>query len=176
MASRSATTNPTVIIRQLDTNRWRGKGNVAPSSLFELSKVKTMKQALNAFLLLCLGILIGCGSSTTEATTGTVTLDGKPLANAYVVFTPEGGGRPAESETDKNGNFELLYTIDEKGAPPGRYSVEIQTARTDIGPNGEEIEIEEMLPPRYNSRTELVCEVKDGKTNHFDLELTSGDK
>ncbi|MEW4562717.1 carboxypeptidase-like regulatory domain-containing protein [Bremerella sp. JC770] len=134
-----------------------------------------MKLLASSCSLLAMTLLLGCGPSTTEATTGTVTLDGEPLPDAEIIFTPEEGGRPAVAETDSGGNFELIYTVGEKGAPPGKYVVRVQTSNTTYDAEGQEIIIEEKVPPKYNRHSTLVCEVKESGENHFELELKSED-
>lgn len=117
--------------------------------------------------------LAGCGSSITTATTGTITLDGNPLPDAEVIFTPEGGGRPAVAETNAQGDFELIYTIGQLGAPPGKYVVRVRTATTTVNDAGKEVIVPEKVPAKYNDQSQLVCEVIQGDTNHFVLNLES---
>lgn len=73
-------------------------------------------------ILLAAGLVLaaGCGSHPTVA--GTVTLDGAPLPNATVVFTPTGGGAPAYGTTGPDGRF-TLSVGSEAGLPPGEYTV-----------------------------------------------------
>lgn len=63
---------------------------------------------------------LGCGANKPVPVAGKVTLDGQPLADAGVVFTPEGGGRPAYGNTEADGSFRLI-----DGALPGTYTVTI---------------------------------------------------
>lgn len=79
-----------------------------------------------AFLLVaCLGVftLAGCGSKKYPVN-GKVTLDGKPLASATVVFTSESGGITASGFTDDEGHFELKY-MNEPLVPGGTYKVAV---------------------------------------------------
>ena len=61
--------------------------------------------------------------------TGTVTLDGQPLAGALVTYIPTGtqtGVVDAAGETDDQGKFKLLtFEGQEEGAVPGEYRVVI---------------------------------------------------
>lgn len=132
-----------------------------------------MKRLAAYYPVLALALMLGCGSSGNQPTTGTVTLDGEPLVSAEIIFTPEDGGRPAVAETDSSGNFELIYKVGEMGAPPGKYVVRIQTSTTTYDEDGEETMIEEKLPAKYNRQSTLTCEVKAGEVNHFDLALDS---
>jgi hypothetical protein len=75
----------------------------------------------------------GCGNSKVVPVSGKVTLEGKPLANAAVVFQPirtEDNAYPGEgsiAKTDENGEFtlELQLTKGTKGAYVGKHRVEI---------------------------------------------------
>jgi hypothetical protein len=73
--------------------------------------------------------LLGCGSDLASVT-GTVTLDGKPLACnekkcGTVQFSPEGGhGRAASGALDENGKYHLS-SGSQAGVLPGKYSVSI---------------------------------------------------
>jgi Carboxypeptidase regulatory-like domain len=64
--------------------------------------------------------LTGCGGPVDVQ--GKVTLNGKPLAGAMVVFIPEGGGPEAGAFTDAEGNFRLNGRKTE-GTLPGEYRV-----------------------------------------------------
>jgi hypothetical protein len=137
------------------------------------------------------GILIvfqsGCGGRGDQPelgeVTGTIKLDGKPLSGITVVFQPE-SGRPASGVTDAEGNYELTYIRQTKGAKVGPNRVEI--APSEDG-ESEEAEAEEgesesvtsptrsgkpTIPARYNVRSELKVDVKAG-TNTFDFDLES---
>ena len=117
-------------------------------------------------------LLLGCGSNN-EGVTGTITLDGQPLADAEVVFTPEEGGRPASAMTDSAGKYDLVYTINEKGAPAGKYIVRIRASKTKTGEDGRDVNTPEVVPPKYNQKSELMVEVKDGGANQFDFAIES---
>jgi len=68
-------------------------------------------------------LALGCGAGHSKVT-GTVTLDGQPVASATVVFTADDGSRIASGFTDASGNFSL--TSDNKeGTLPGKYKVSV---------------------------------------------------
>ncbi len=113
-------------------------------------------------------LLGGCGRSDLPplgGVSGTVTLDGTPLAGAQVVFIPDGPGRSALATTDSAGRYELAYLRDIPGADVGTHSVRITTATEDRG--GKEI-----LPDRYHVKTELKATVEAG-VNTLDFPLES---
>jgi hypothetical protein len=76
----------------------------------------------HCFLVLIL--FAGCGGSKTSPVSGSVLLDGKPLAGATVQFVPqEGKGRDATGGTDASGHFTMS-----DGVFPGTYKVVITPA------------------------------------------------
>src|SRR5690349_2430461 len=50
-------------------------------------------------------LLAGCGGARTSPVEGRVLVDGKPVAGASIQFVPQGKGRDATGETDKDGQF-----------------------------------------------------------------------
>jgi hypothetical protein len=76
------------------------------------------------FLFIVLA-LAGCGGSRTSPVDGVVLLDGKPLAGATIQFVPQGSGRDATGESDKNGQFTMSTFEPRDGAVPGTYKVVI---------------------------------------------------
>ncbi|HEY2410899.1 MAG TPA: carboxypeptidase-like regulatory domain-containing protein [Pirellulaceae bacterium] len=100
---------------------------------------------------------------------GKVTLDGQPLANAFVVFAPTEHGTTSYGRTDANGSYEMMFTDNEKGAWIGNNSVRISTG--DLGTGGGPGP-KERVPIVYNEATTLTADVKPGK-NAFDFDLKS---
>ena len=70
-------------------------------------------------------ICAGCGGSGPKLypASGTVNYEGKPLAEASILFIPQ-GGRPSIGTTDASGKF-TLSTGGKPGAPAGTYSVTV---------------------------------------------------
>lgn len=128
---------------------------------------------------LLLLMIFGCGPSgpPIASVTGRVTMDGKPLANAAVVFIPE-NGRPAGATTDADGNYELNFSQGRRGAIPGKNSIRISTLR-DPTPGDENGKggipgSKETIPTRYNEESELSFEVEPKKHNVANFDLKSG--
>jgi hypothetical protein len=113
--------------------------------------------------------------------TGTVTLDGKPLPQASVVYVPVAHGdqasRPANGVTDESGLYKLQYSTTQSGARPGKYQVSISTFR-DQGEDWSGNEVPgapETVPSVYNSASTLTAEVKaDGPPIDFALKSDAG--
>jgi hypothetical protein len=118
-------------------------------------------------------LLVGCRRGPQLApVSGTVKLDGKPLALAEVTFQPENHSRASHGVADASGHYVLRYNRDEMGALVGPHSVQIRSATEVTLPNGKFELRPQLVPPRYNSQTELRREVKAGG-NEFDFELSS---
>ena len=124
---------------------------------------------LAAFMLAC---MIGCGGPGLNEVTGTVTLDGDPLPDAMVIFTPMTGGRPAAGKTDAQGKYELVFSRDASGALTGEHVVEISTAEEKTNDDGTVEITPEVVPAKYNLKTELRATIEEGP-NTFDFDLDS---
>ena len=102
---------------------------------------------------------------------GTITLDGKPLANATVFFDPVTDMKNAEQRqmgssigrSDDQGVYNLAYPGGHSGAVIGMHTVRVN--KTDK--NGLEI-----LAKKYHRQSQMKHEVKDG-SNTIDLPLRS---
>ncbi len=153
-----------------------------------------LKLPLMALMICCFGCSGGGTDIDLGTVTGVVTMDGKPLANAIVVFAPE-KGNPSTDQTDTNGNYEPTYNKNAKGAVLGKHKVSITmgeppaaevdpdadisqaAAETGIGfeeeanPNGKAAK-KDPIPAKYNTQTELTADVKAG-ANTFDFKLDS---
>lgn len=104
--------------------------------------------------------------------TGVITFDGKPLAQAAVMFEPE-NGRPSYGTTDGEGKYMLLYRGKPWGAIAGRHTVRITTeGLLEDSPESVPKVIKERLPKRYHSESTLTADVVPGK-NVIDFALTS---
>ena len=130
------------------------------------------------FLMMALMLQVGCEPSGPDIARvqGTVTMDGKPLPNAIIMFVPV-GGRPSVSETDANGKYVLEFSGGRKGAIPGINRVEINTGRLAYEKDGKNYPaVKESVPAQYNRLTTLEFNVEAGKSNTADFALKSGGK
>ena len=141
--------------------------------------IQTASLAAIAFAAVALA---GCGGGGPElgAVCGVVTLGGRPVPDAAVLFHPQAGnGSPSYGRTDAAGRYELAFTRDRDGAVLGRHLVVVET------PGLWPIEIAELqangvaakgpvmiLPPKYRRPGALTAEVKPGE-NAIDFPLTN---
>ncbi|MEM6798398.1 MAG: carboxypeptidase-like regulatory domain-containing protein [Planctomycetota bacterium] len=136
---------------------------------------------------------VGCGGGVQVApVSGIVTLDGKPVADASVIFTPSSGGTPAVGRTDSAGEFRLKTSGRPQGVPIGLYRVAVIAKQTSGGvtPPGGDGEFGSLpvygrsskpprtrwlTPPAYAKpeSSGLQFEVKPGDGNRAELALTS---
>jgi hypothetical protein len=107
-------------------------------------------------------IVVGRGNlPPLGSVSGTVKLDGKPLANATIRFIPlddsgrmdRKGASAALGLTDDSGHYRLIYVKDIMGAAVGQSRVEIQ-ARDDSG--------RDRVRREFNAQSTLQREVKSG--------------
>jgi hypothetical protein len=124
-----------------------------------------MAQPLQRWLLLLFVLVggVGCpGSSAQGEVDGTVTLDGTPLKEGDVRFIPADGKSQTASAKIIDGKFAAQV-------PTGEMRVEISAPKV-IGkrkmyntPDSPVVDkVKELLPPRYNAKTELRLIVKSG--------------
>lgn len=120
-------------------------------------------------------LIAGCGTSGPGVpplvkVSGTVTMDGKPLADAMVNFTPD-NGRPSVGKTDAMGKYSLMYNDTVEGAVVGKHKVQI--VKIPSGAPTKENNPQMQIPPRYNFQSELVAEVKSGDNENVNFDLTT---
>jgi hypothetical protein len=110
-----------------------------------------MRAAL-VVLLASVVLSAGCGPSGPPVgqVKGQVTWNGQPLKYALIRFQPLADGRPSSSFTDDQGNYELSYTRDRRGALIGEHTVEIyaeEELREDASGQGR---VQKILPDEYH--------------------------
>ena len=125
-------------------------------------------------------LLVGCGGGELKdrgEVRGTVHLDGQPIEKGSIVFLPTGGNTgPVAGATILDGAYHIPAS---KGPPVGANRVEISAerktgrkvpARPPLA--GEEDEIVEAVPARYNDESTLEREITLGE-NILDFDLES---
>jgi predicted small lipoprotein YifL len=133
---------------------------------------------------LLLTSLAGCGGGVANKgpslvpVEGTITMDGKPLAEASLMF----GTGSAMGETDASGHYELKAQGGKKGCPAGEFKVVVEKWLNADGSVYRSAEMSPMdagakqqIPPKYSNaeKTELKASVKEGGAK-INFELKSG--
>ena len=98
-------------------------------------------------------LAVGCGGPgyPLAKVSGTVSMNGKPLPGAILMFSPSEGqpGPSSSGKSDSEGNFELMtIDLDHPGAVPGQHRVTITTA-TASGDDERAKISREIVPPKY---------------------------
>jgi hypothetical protein len=100
---------------------------------------------------------------------GHITLNGKALVNADVVFQPDDARSPSYGRTDKDGHYELGYKQGVLGAIVGQHIVRIRVS-------SEVVRNPPRIAPQFNTKSTLKREVKAGEDNVFDFDVTTAAK
>jgi hypothetical protein len=147
------------------------------------------KLALRAMVILSLIFAIGCGGNGSQPSyadlglveiSGTIRLDGTPLANAYVQFEDEDGSF-SYSDADSQGRYRLRFDSKTYGTVPGKKVVRVrmgtlnaEEAATDSeDPDAKPASMASSpikIPACYNQQSILVKQVTGAESNvDFDL-------
>jgi hypothetical protein len=111
--------------------------------------------------------LSGCKDSTVGTVHGEVTLDGRPVQEGGIYFSPEAGNTPSGGAVIENGKFTAQV-------PVGKHHVQISSQRRadrrkDRVPN--DVDWIELIPSKYNTGGALSLEVRPGTQNvRYDLQ------
>ncbi|WP_435009193.1 hypothetical protein P12x_000443 [Tundrisphaera lichenicola] len=127
--------------------------------------------------------LSGCDAPTDDlprqSVSGSVTLDGKPLASGSITFDPVGPGNAnpvAGGAPISNGSYSLGAA---NGLTPGNYLVSIISGGDDAPSAAEAPGMpprkakKDPIPAKYNTKSTLKVEVKAGDSSSKDFELDS---
>lgn len=137
-----------------------------------------MKHALiTCCMAFCATLIVGCEAKRAEPkrvkVSGSVKLDGKLLDKGRIVFDP-GDGTPPASFDILDGRYEGL-------APIGNMKVRLTATRVVNlkekykmdGPGYDQPQEENLLPPRYNTESDITREIVADGTNEYNFDLQS---
>ncbi|MBN2295329.1 MAG: hypothetical protein JXM70_23060 [Pirellulales bacterium] len=133
------------------------------------------KPFISVLLLLAALSAIGCSRSAgRNAVSGTVTLDGKPLENGAISFSPAPGEKgPSSGSSINNGEFTIAK---KQGLPAGKYVVVIRTSKLS-GRMLRDPETGKSYPEtvsvRFREGETLEATVSDDGTNRFEFQLNT---
>ncbi len=144
-----------------------------------------MRRALLIFAAL---LATGCGGDKPDYAnlnlvdvSGTVTLDGEPLAGAGVFFEAD-DQTFSYAKTDSSGHYAMRFNSEITGVLPGPKTVRIRSTGLGFDDDGDSEdepdegssggEKPERVPTRYNSASELTVTVSDSERT-FNFDLTS---
>ena len=125
-------------------------------------------------LSLALAYLVGCGGKPARVS-GIVTVDGKPLEQGTVAFSPASGGMRATGIIQGDGSYEIR-TNRESGLDIGEYAVAVSSRELlfHSGPDQPPMPGKYLAPKRYGKTqtSGLRFSVKKG-SNSINIELSS---
>jgi hypothetical protein len=137
---------------------------------------------LIAVVVIAVTLSPGCGKNPHRLApvSGKVTMNGNPLANAWVAFLPDTkpghtASPTSRGKTDAQGRYTLATWENASGAVVGTSKVRISTMESTGGSEGEGgiVIARETVPERYNARTELTFEVPEEGTDAANFNLKS---
>lgn len=149
-----------------------------------------------------LSVMVGCGPSESNIAkaSGVVTLDGKPVPEARVMFHPTAGGpRTSYGTTNEKGEFKASTFGRYDGSLVGECAVTVSKIDTSAQPKitgsdgymgkgydqmmapanlAKSVKPKFVIPQKYSNKetSGLKVKVAQGETNHFTLELKSDAK
>lgn len=130
--------------------------------------------------------LAGCGGGLGDApdvapVSGKVTLNGQALPGVSVLYEPievpeKKVASSSSAMTNEQGEYELVFSRDLMGAMIGKHRVKL-VKDEELDEDGNKVPNAVIIPPQYNSRTELEVDVPpeglDGGAANFELDICS---
>lgn len=123
-------------------------------------------------------VLCGCSSDpkARQAVSGTVQFKGQPLDQGRIHFTPTDKGPSEAGATISAGRYTIPRDL---GLVPGNYRVSIfsydqkgpKVQNDDMPGDPGNVQFKERIPAKYNAKTTLTAEVKNGGSNSFEFKL-----
>jgi hypothetical protein len=132
-----------------------------------------------ALLALLLSVAAGCNHSPDEGKTkvsGKVNLDGAPLATGTILFVSADPRTPTESAYGniKDGNYSVAVSPGPKIVQITSEKVTGKTKRYEGSPNSPEVDkTEQILPARYNTKSDMKVDIGAGSQELQPYDLTS---
>lgn len=166
---------------------WRFEGPASAKLLLSRlgdwsSRRRGYRSLFHPATIFFLAAICGCGSGdglNRQSVSGAVTCDGKPVPNGAILFEPatqESG--TAVGATIREGAFVISGT---QGPVPGSYRVRIymssgvQAPRAKGQTDRSSRPMVELLPARYNAKSELRADVSGRRPNRFRFDLSSSE-
>lgn len=125
------------------------------------------------FGIVLMVFLVGCGrSSSLTEVSGTAVFAGQPVETGTIAFYPENGKGPTAAGVIIGGHYQLNVAPGQKRVAIEAFHITGRRHFKASDPNSPMVDIrEQILPERYNTKTELACEVTSAaRTHDFVLE------
>lgn len=142
-----------------------------------------MNKLIACCCVLCLLVLSGCSEKNpfdTVKVKGNVLVDGAPLKEISVIFSPVAGDQSASGLTDATGAFVLTVAGAPygTGAMAGEYNVLFSKLEMVSQGEGQVSKPKHIVPEKYgNAKTSGIASVKveKGGKNEFNFELSTAE-
>lgn len=123
---------------------------------------------------------VGCGTDDglgRRAVSGTITLDGTPLADGSIAFEPVDKSTTSSAGVIARGKYSITR---QQGLPQGKYRVVVNALKPGTGMTlpagkspGEEVGTpqQELIPPDWNTKSQNFIEVTESSSTEFKHEI-----
>ena len=132
----------------------------------------SVRRSMRFLLALFVVCSVGCsGGPTFVPVSGRVTLNEKPLPDAYVIFQPTVGepNEVSQGKTDTDGNFALVGIKGQAGAKLGDHTVTITTVSPDAMDDERSPLPRDRVPQEYRDSPLQFTVMEDANEAIFDL-------
>ena len=136
-----------------------------------------------SLIMISVGLWTGCNNNSAGryAITGTVNLDGSPLAKGMISFQPLENGRTSSGAVIEGGKFAIPA---EHGLPVGKYRVEVHAAAGGAAPAVDSTAPpgsgpppgKSIIPPDWSDASKQTMEVKKEGPFNFAFEIATKGK
>jgi hypothetical protein len=123
-------------------------------------------------LLVVLLVLAGCGDASMGEVTGTVKVDGEPIPEGAILFSPENGKGQTAGDKIANGHYDAKVPVGAMKVSISKLKFLRKKKLYNRPGSPEYTQNIEGLPAKYNEKTELRYDVKPG-VNQKDWDLQS---
>jgi hypothetical protein len=132
--------------------------------------IRLLRFAVCGFVLL--SCLTGCGQRDARiAISGTVSYDGQPVKKGIITFVPANGKGPTAAATIVDGQYSVKLAAGSKVVKIEAFKVTGQRHYNKNPSSPMVDQQEQILPPRYNTKSELAREISSTeKTCDFALD------
>ena len=132
----------------------------------------TVSGSLWCMVIALFAFTIGCGGDNVAPVSGTISLNSKPLADAYVVFEPVevGAAKIATGKTDADGRYSLSMKDGSAGCLVGEHKVRLTTVPPDAMDDERSPLPKDRIPKRYQESSPIF-EVSEEGTDKADFDL-----
>jgi hypothetical protein len=136
----------------------------------ETYSVKLRRAARLACVTALVLVLAGCSGVRTATVKGTVTYNGDKVESGVITFFPVDGMTPTAGATITDGTYTARVPIGTVQVVINATKITGKTKKYPTAESPDRCEVEELLPARYNTRSELQLDVVEG-VNDKDFQL-----